>query len=482
MSQPKRVRDSKKRAVRQGKEQVWLVNWEKVVNTNHWFKEATWTDVVYDSSWETAQEPLQVYDKGWEEVGWWGSWVTLTGLNVDYLEVYNGSANSLRASYTPANWDASNITLSSDNEYVSVSGRAAGPWDYYIQVNAHSDDAYATISVSDGTNTFYLGVQCIPYVNVESIGNPTPSEISIAPNTDKYVELNYSPSDATSPGGEVACETINSNLLGYWGTNWVLRSQIGYYGADVDGQVNYYLNSDQENVKTVTVHNVTPSVWIESLTWVPQTVQQLAPWSFRSFSVTYWPSDADYIEAQIWIIPDDAWIANAYISEVDTTNHTFRLDYYWASEWTTYINFVVNGTLLTSTEVTIQNPPLSSISNLQYETPEVVEDVVVWGIVVGQGTHNWAVTFSYSPSKADTSAITISQTWWTRVDWSSIQDESYADVSVSYDGITYENGTAYVTFYVDAESLPFQRGEFRIQNTNDENNYLDVKITYWEWE
>lgn len=39
MSQPKRVRDSKKRAVRQGKEQVWLVDWEKKVNTNHWFAE-----------------------------------------------------------------------------------------------------------------------------------------------------------------------------------------------------------------------------------------------------------------------------------------------------------------------------------------------------------------------------------------------------------------------------------------------------------
>lgn len=67
MSNPKRVWDSKKRAVRQWKEQVWLENGEKVVNTNHWFAEATWEDVVYDSSWEVAQEPLQTYENWWSE-------------------------------------------------------------------------------------------------------------------------------------------------------------------------------------------------------------------------------------------------------------------------------------------------------------------------------------------------------------------------------------------------------------------------------
>jgi len=64
----KRIWDSNKKAVWQDKEQVWLVDGEKVVNTNHWFKEATWTDVVYGNSWVEAGTPLQVYGNVWEEV------------------------------------------------------------------------------------------------------------------------------------------------------------------------------------------------------------------------------------------------------------------------------------------------------------------------------------------------------------------------------------------------------------------------------
>ena len=77
MSNPKRVWDSKKRAVRQWKEQVWLVDWEKKVNTNHWFAEATWEDVVYDSSWEEAQTPLQTYENWWSEDVPSGSSITI---------------------------------------------------------------------------------------------------------------------------------------------------------------------------------------------------------------------------------------------------------------------------------------------------------------------------------------------------------------------------------------------------------------------
>lgn len=64
----KRIWDSNKKAVWQNKKQVWLVDWEKKANTNHWFEEATWTDVVYDSSRVEAETPLQVYSNSWEEV------------------------------------------------------------------------------------------------------------------------------------------------------------------------------------------------------------------------------------------------------------------------------------------------------------------------------------------------------------------------------------------------------------------------------
>lgn len=64
----KRIWDSNKKAVWQNKKQVWLVDWEKKANTNHWFEEATWTDVVYDSSRVEAETPLQVYSNSWKEV------------------------------------------------------------------------------------------------------------------------------------------------------------------------------------------------------------------------------------------------------------------------------------------------------------------------------------------------------------------------------------------------------------------------------
>ena len=110
MSNPKRVWDSKKRAVRQWKEQVWLENWEKVVNTNHWFAEATWEDVVYDSSWEVAQEPLQTYDKWWEEIPW-GDPTKVTSISLPAqwtVSCSAGEAFGWPVTYSPST--AENIT------------------------------------------------------------------------------------------------------------------------------------------------------------------------------------------------------------------------------------------------------------------------------------------------------------------------------------------------------------------------------------
>lgn len=103
MSNPKRVWDSKKRAVWQDKKQVWLVDGEKKVNTNHWFADATWTDVVYDGSWEAAQEPLMTYDKWWSEdvpSGWGGRITSIWEID-DWLELTVWVEAQIRFWYAP---------------------------------------------------------------------------------------------------------------------------------------------------------------------------------------------------------------------------------------------------------------------------------------------------------------------------------------------------------------------------------------------
>lgn len=145
MSNPKRVWDSNKRAVRQGKEQVWLVDWEKVVNTNHWFAEATWTDVVYDSSWEVAQEPLQTYENWWSE---------------DVPSVSSVTINRELSQTTWAIWDQISIYILCENavtlmetypvlEFVEVVEES---WEWYNMIAKYNVVAEGTVTVGATDN------------------------------------------------------------------------------------------------------------------------------------------------------------------------------------------------------------------------------------------------------------------------------------------------------------------------------------------
>lgn len=66
---PKRLWDSKKRAVRQGKQQVWEVDWELKLNWWNTWDEANPEEFeVYDKSVEEPQEPYVTYDKEWDPI------------------------------------------------------------------------------------------------------------------------------------------------------------------------------------------------------------------------------------------------------------------------------------------------------------------------------------------------------------------------------------------------------------------------------
>lgn len=473
MGNIKRVRDSKKRAVRQGKEQVWLVDWEKVVNTNHWFAEATGTDVVYDSSWESPQEPLQVYDNGREEVGWGGSWVTLTGLDQYYIWLANTQATSINAYYTPAWGDISLITATStDSEKVSVLPVGGWDWVAYFQVQCLADEGSVSIIFSDGTNELVATVECSPFYHVESISGPSTSEMHIAPSVQKKAYFTYSPANATFPfqQGDVYVESDNVAGSRDFNLNWLARFYAGFSGDWVNGSFRYYLYSDPETVYTINVYCEEPSVYVQSLSWIPSEISQLAPETWRTCVITYSPEDADHIEAQVQIEIADPNVVWVGIRNVDTSNHTFLVDYFWKTEGSSEVSFYLNGNLVGSTIVTIERPVVSSISNLQY-----VNSTADWWEVYSRMSA-WA-TFEYTPTRWAW-WLTITQTGWTRVDWTSWDTPDWQDISISVEEINYNNGTATVYFFVDSEASVWQRGSWRIAVENDPNEYLDVKITY----
>lgn len=472
MADIKRVWDSKKRAVRQGKEQVWLVDWEKKVNTNHWFAEATWTDVVYDSSWETAQEPLQVYDKGWEEVGWGTTSATLTGLSDSYLSLYEGSYANIMAYFTPDDADSYNIVASSSNpEAVEVLNAWHSTGTVYFQIHALSSSGSSDITVTDGNNSYTCSVECAQPTPVESIGSPSESEITVTPWNTVRVTFEYSPTDATNPTNDITIENSETNYS--WSAeNWVFSFDFYHAGNDWDWHVSYYLTSDPETVYTITVHSVTPTAPIESLSWIPSEVSQLAPETWRTFEVTYSPADADYVLEQI-SIQSDTTVVSVGMRDLDTTNHTFLVDYYGVAEGSSYVNFRAWGNILAQSLVTIEYPVISAISDLQYTNPAVDW----WEVYVSWDVNEWA-TFEYTPINW-TGWITLTKTGWTRVDWTSWEYAwSDADQSIEIEEINYENWVATIYFYVDNEALVWQFGSWRIWVENDPTEYLDVTVTF----
>ena len=221
MSNPKRVWDSKKRAVRQGKEQVWLVDWEKVVNTNHWFAEATWTDVVYDWRWEAPQEPLQTYDKGWEEIpASTGSVQINTNLsansgivwNTVRVYVYVKDNHTLTINWAPFLWV---------NELIHES------WDGYNLIIEYTVEQEGTVTLQytdnitwDLSNPFEF--TCYPhYTEVHYNlynGSTSPEESTFS----DLVAVNaYWYQDAR---GELLCTNFNGN--GYMYTDNLLSGEI----------------------------------------------------------------------------------------------------------------------------------------------------------------------------------------------------------------------------------------------------------------
>lgn len=369
MTQPKRVWSNKK-TVWEWKKWVWLQDGE--LKTYDWTREkADWQLSTYDNSWEnlSGSDKLEVFDSAdATEIGtvdenqWWGSTgVTITGISADYLEIPQGDFTSFIAFYTPDSWNTDNITVSSDSEDISAYMAGASNWEYVITVESHSDDASAIVSVSDWTNTFTCEVQCIPLIAIESIGNPSISEATLTSGKNAYVTFSYYPADATYPWSDIAVDTNNIGFSGIDYFEWTAYMTLFPWEEVWSGYFSYYLYSNPEDVKTVTTNTISPA-WIESLTWVPQNVEGLSVNSSRSYEVTYSPTDADYIAEQISIETSDPSIARAWIRNVDTTNHTFIIDYSGWGEGSAYIYFYANWFMLGETYVEVVAEPEPTVN------------------------------------------------------------------------------------------------------------------------
>lgn len=213
MSNPKRVRDSKKRAVRQGKEQVWLVDWEKVVNTNHWFAEATWTDVVYDWSWEAPQEPLQTYD------GWWGE------------DVPSGSSITINRALS----QTSGVVGSQIRIYVQCDNPYTMWWSMDVveadSVIHETWDGYNTIAVYNvvGEGETTITIQDNVTWDADSIGftwlpAPTPEPYTVNENTIAYFPFKNDIEDLSENDLWYLIwtedYTVDTYWIRFWSTAW----------------------------------------------------------------------------------------------------------------------------------------------------------------------------------------------------------------------------------------------------------------------
>lgn len=255
MSNPKRVWDSKKRAVRQGKEQVWLVDWEKVVNTNHWFAEATWTDVVYDSSWEEAQTPLQTYENWWSEDVPSGSSVTInrelsqtTGEVGTQISIYLLCENAM--------------TLSNPEPVLEFVELVHETWEWYNKIAK-----YRVVAEGTKTLTFTDNITW-DSDSIEFTGTPAPSVridrtlSSTAVNSSgSYLASVYVQVDGLTTTEQVDIQLSNSDwsVAGVYGTEaeWYnLRIDLTPYGVsecNVEITDTVTWDSDSINIKSIVI-------------------------------------------------------------------------------------------------------------------------------------------------------------------------------------------------------------------------------------
>ena len=334
MSNPKRVWDSKKRAVRQGKEQVWLVDWEKVVNTNHWFAEATWTDVVYDSSWEAAQEPLQTYENWWSEDVPSGSSITI---NRELSETTWAVGSQINIYFFSKNA----FTTGSASPVLSLNEVKDETWEWYNHILVYDvlEAWTVTVNITDNVTWDSDSIECTWYNDstpVESITIPEWKSLDVWVWYFKTESFECSPVTAD----DVSNVTVSFSVadIVQCTNKWVS-----------DGYIYFEFNPIAEGTTTAEIFVWETSQWtIDFTSWefIPvesisqwQTTATVVEWEAVSYAIPITPSTVSDCAHNITVVSDDSTVAD-FSGWADVTAWTFYI--YWASEWTTQIHYYLN--------------------------------------------------------------------------------------------------------------------------------------------
>ena len=399
MSNPKRVWDSKKRAVRQWKEQVWLVDWEKVVNTNHWFAEATWEDVVYDSSWEVAQEPLKTYDNWWSEDVPSGSSLTINTT----LSQATGEVGSQISIYLLCE---NPITLSDPAPVLEFVELVQETWEWYNKIAKYRVVAEGTKTLSFSDNITWDSDSIV------FTGTPAPAPYVVNENTILYAPLTTD-FHAENLDGNITPEVLQNggtitDWYAYFNADWALRY----------------------NIESVNKLPMTISAWVKVKKWDSD---WKVAWYHDNFSnqgvsnvYEWFTTDVAWNPDKIWWAVEDGWSLFTVVYKSDNTEEVY-VD--WVSQWTaTYLDtattidkiylwgrytgggvwspwywdisqFIVDSVAWTAQEIadyyeaTKDNYPVTLVESASFSDDDPI-NVVAWYLAA---SFNW----EYSPVNAD---------------------------------------------------------------------------------
>ena len=311
MSNPKRVWDSKKRAVRQDKEQVWLVDWEKMVNTNHWFAEATWTDVVYDSSWEEAQTPLQTYDKRWENIPTPPPSSSIT-INTTLSQATGQVGSQISIYFLCEN----PVTLSDSAPVLQLDELVIESWEWYNKIAKYNviEEGTKTLTITDNITW--------DSDSIVFTGTPAPAPYVVNENTILYAPL------TTDFHAENLDGNITPEVLQSWGT---ITDWHAYFNAD--WALRY-------NIDSVNKLPMTISAWVKVKDWDSDFK---VAWYHDNFSnqwvsnvYEWFTTDVSWNPDKIWWAVEAGWSLFTVVYKSDNTQEVY-VD--WVSQWTaTYLD------------------------------------------------------------------------------------------------------------------------------------------------
>lgn len=441
MSNPKRVWDSKKRAVRQWKEQVWLVDWEKVVNTNHWFAEATWEDVVYGSSWEVAQEPLQTYGNWWSEDVPSGSSITInrelsqtSGEVGSQIRIYIQCDNAFTIWWSLDILQADSIIHESWEGYnVIAVCNVIGVWETTIVIQDNitwdSDSIEFTGTPAPSnvrinrelTSTLWkCGTQFIIYANVDNI---------------ESASLNYTSSNENI--------FIESGSIESWQEGYNLRIDVTCYNpaewtVTITDNTTWYSDS-------ISINFILLNVWAAPV------------YINRENSITYEYNTAQWVlwDVEAWV-EDDSIIRIVRIDKPNPDNGYWYVLLEWLTEGTTILHVRPQNYMEEQAMASLTVTPyvaVSEISNLSTTTATVFDY-----------DYRFA-SFNYTPTNSSNPPDNISIYF---------KEGSTDDFGLYLD--SYNNWVINLSESNGQNLETWVQSTYQIINDNDQSNILEITL------